>query len=211
MFIAFVVGMFLSLDFRFNNVVRALILVPWMFSLVDVSLEWKWMLDPGVGLYNWVLTRLGLISQGIPWVGIPDLAMFTIILVMAWYFSPFMALLVVASLNGVPSELYEASALDGAHKMARFRYITWNSLKYPILIGGLLTAAWYGNSLDVVFVLTAGGPNNATMILPYYMFLNVFYYLNLAYGSAIALINFAILACVAGVFLFVFRRYWRGE
>lgn len=211
MTIAFVVGVFLNLDFRFNSVVRALILIPWMFSLVDVSLEWKWMLDPAVGIYNWLLIWLGIIQNGIPWIGLPGLALFVVMVVMAWYFSPFMALLIVASLHGVPGELYEASALDGAGKLARFRHITLNWLKYPLVIGGLLTAGWFANSIDVVYVMTAGGPANSTMILPFYMFENVFDYLHLAYGSAIGLINFAILGVVSGIFLFVFRRYWRGE
>jgi multiple sugar transport system permease protein len=127
---------------------------------------------------------------------------------MAWRLCPLLSLMVIASLHGVDIGLYEAASLDGAGAWAKFRYVSLDAIKYPLTIGGLLTAVWSGNDFAVVYMMTGGGPVHYTELLTTYLYKTTWTYQDIGYGSAIGLINFLILMTFSAVFLVAFRKYW---
>jgi multiple sugar transport system permease protein len=204
------IGLLLNIDFKYATFVRAIVLVPWILSEIDIALLWKWMLDSAQGLLNWLLIWSGIIPSGggIAFLGLPSTALPTTAFVMAWRLCPLLSLMVVASLHAVNIDLYEAASLDGAGTWAKFKYISFEALRYPLVIGGLLTAVWSGNDFAMVYMMTGGGPIHYTELLTTYVYKTTWSFMDIGYGSTIGLINFSVLVVFSAVFLVAFRKYW---
>src|SRR5215469_14269992 len=148
--------------FRMKNLVRALLLLPFIVPTVLSTVAWLWMLDPAFSVVNRLLVALGWPKPGPSWLGDPRLAMASIIIINTWRGLPFYGITLLAGLQTVPPELYEAAAIDGAGGWQRFRSITLPLLRPIILIVTLFSVIFTFADFQLVYVLTHGGPQNAT-------------------------------------------------
>jgi multiple sugar transport system permease protein len=157
-------------DFKLKNVIRALLLLPFIVPTVLSTVAFMWMLDPAFSVVNRVLIGLGLPKPGPSWLGSPILAMFSIIMINTWRGLPFYGISLLAGLQTVPVELYEAATIDGASTWQRFRFVTLPLLQPIILIVTLFSVIFTFADFQLVYVLTHGGPQNATNLLATYAF-----------------------------------------
>src|SRR5215470_17489962 len=148
--------------FRMKNLVRALLLLPFIVPTVLSTVAWLWMLDPAFSVVNRLLVALGWPKPGPSWLGNPALAMVSIIIINTWRGLPFYGITLLAGLQTVPPELYEAATIDGAGGWQRFRFITLPLLRPIILIVTLFSVIFTFADFQLVYVLTHGGPQNAT-------------------------------------------------
>jgi multiple sugar transport system permease protein len=157
-------------DFRMKNLVRAVLLLPFIVPTVLSTVAWMWMLDPAFSIFNWFLIALGMPKPGPSWLGNPYLAMASIIVINTWRGLPFYGITLLAGLQTVPPELYEAATIDGASGWQRFRYVTLPLLQPIILIVTLFSVIFTFADFQLVYVLTHGGPQNATHLFATYAF-----------------------------------------
>lgn len=207
--LVFGVGLALLLNeaFRFRRIVRAAILLPWIVPTVLGTMAWLWMFNPNFSVINYVLVQWGLATHGPDWLTDPNLALFSVTLVNAWRGTPFMAITVLAGLQAIPLDLYDASAIDGAGKLQRFRHITL-PLVMPVLLTALvLSIIWTFSDFGIVYGLTRGGPMNATHVLATFSYQTGLASGNIGEGAAIALTMLPILFLLI---LWQLRRIRRG-
>ena len=157
-------------QFRLKNVIRALLLLPFIVPTVLSTVAFMWMLDPAFSVVNRILFMLGVPKPGPSWLGNPILAMISIILINTWRGLPFYGISLLAGLQTVPTELYEAATIDGASAWQRFRYVTLPLLQPIILIVTLFSVIFTFADFQLVYVLTHGGPQNATHLFATYAF-----------------------------------------
>lgn len=187
-------ALLLNRDIKGRTVFRVIALVPWMFSSVVVAVLWNWMYSPQFGVINDILDRLGIHSAAeIAWLGDLDLALPAVIFANAWRGFPFVMIMVLAGLQTIPREQYEAADVDGASGLAAFRYVTLPHLRFVIGIAVILDCIWTFRYFDLIQVMTRGGPASATEVLVTLVFRNSFEYFNFGYASAIAVVTFLIL------------------
>jgi multiple sugar transport system permease protein len=148
-----------------KRLVRSAVLLPWIVPTVLSAMAWLWLLTPNFSVLNWILVHTGVSQRGLPWLTSPSLAMFSVILVNTWRGIPFFAITLLAGLQTIPGELYEASAIDGAGTWRRFRYVTLPLLQPILLITLVLSVIWTFSDFQVVYGLTQGGPMNSTHVL----------------------------------------------
>lgn len=180
-------ALLLNRRFRWRGIARALIVVPWALPSVIIGLIWTWMLDFNLGLVNELGLRTGLLGQPIPWLSQPGTAVAAVILAVVWQGFPFFAVTLLAGLQAIPAELYEAASLDGAGPVQRFRHVTLPGLAAVMTTALLLRMIWVANSLDLILVMTGGGPGTATQTLPLHAFLTAWSGGNYGQGSALAI------------------------
>jgi len=186
-------------DFRGKKLVRGLVVIPFTLPIAISVLSWKWMYDSQFSVINWVLSRLGLIGQfgteGWPiWLGDPKLALAACIMVNVWRTFPFSAIVLLAGFTSVPSEVLDAAKVDGCNFFQRFRNIVVPMIAPILLIGFLFDTVFTLSDLSVVYLLTQGGPGNATKILPVLAYQVGIQAGNLGRGAAIALFLVPLLA-----------------
>jgi multiple sugar transport system permease protein len=198
-----VAALLLNESFWWRGLARALVVIPWALPSVIIGLMWTWMYDFNVGVINDLLLRLGLIEAPIAWLARPDTALGAIMLALVWQGFPFFAVTLLAGLQTVPAELYEAAEIDGAGRWRRFVSITLPSIADVIATALLLRTIWVANSLDVILVMTGGGPGYATHTLPLYAFQRAYSGMEFSYGAALALVLTLLLLAV--VWLYVRR------
>ncbi len=157
-------------DFRFKNLTRALLLLPFIVPTVLSTIAWQWILDPAFSVVNWVLVHTGIADPGPSWLGHPHLAMFSLIIVNTWRGLPFYAITLLAGLQTISPELYEAATIDGAGRFGRFRYVTLPLLKPIIFIVTMFSVIFTFSDFQLIYVMTRGGPTNATHVFATYAF-----------------------------------------
>ena len=157
-------------EFRCKNLIRALLLLPFIVPTVLSTISWMWILDPAFSVINWFLIHLGIANPGPSWLGNPYWAMASLIVVNTWRGLPFYAITLLAGLQTIPPELYEAATIDGASGWARFRYVTLPLLKPVIFIVTMFSVIFTFADFQLVYVLTRGGPANATHLFATYAF-----------------------------------------
>jgi len=182
----FMAALLLNRAFAWRGIARALIVVPWALPSVIIGLIWTWMLDFNLGVLNQIGVRLGLLSASVPWLAQSGTAMAGVILALVWQGIPFFAVTLLAGLQAVPAELYEAASMDGAGAWGKFRHVTVPGLASVIATALLLRMIWVANSLDLILVMTGGGPGTATQTLPLHAFLTAWSGGNYGQGSALA-------------------------
>ncbi len=172
-----------------RGIARSLMLIPWITPSVITALMWRWMYDGNYGLINQILSRLGLVDQFIPFLAQTSTALGAIIVALIWQGFPFFAVMLLAGLQAIPSELYEAAEIDGAGKIASFWTITVPMLKPVILTTILLRTIWVANSLDIILIMTGGGPGYSTYTLPVYSYVKAYKGgMDFGYASTLAVI-----------------------
>jgi multiple sugar transport system permease protein len=200
-------ALLLNQSFWWRGLARALVVVPWALPSVIIALMWTWMYDFNVGVINDILVRIGIIDAPYPWLARPETALYAIMAALVWQGFPFFAVMILAGLQTIPAELYEAAEIDGASRTQMLFRITLPSIADVIFTALLLRTIWVANSLDVILVMTAGGPGYATHTLPLYTFVRAYTGMEFGYASALALVLTALLLAV--VMLYV-RRAARG-
>ncbi|MDQ0468026.1 carbohydrate ABC transporter permease [Labrys wisconsinensis] len=180
-----------------SGLFRILLVVPWAIAPVANAVLWKWILNANYGVLNGVLAWLGLIDRYQVWLGTPASAFTALLLIDVWKSVPFVALLLLAGLQRVPSILYRAAYMDGAGRLASFCHITLPSLRGAIAIAVVLQTIWSLRVFDIVFVLTRGGPADATVLMNFLAYRVTFNFLDLGYGAAIANLIFLLTLLLA--------------
>jgi multiple sugar transport system permease protein len=164
-------ALFLHEEFRGRDLMRALCFLPWAIPSLIVGLSWQWILNgTQAGMLNLLLIDLGLSDTLIQWLGDPHLALWSVTFVTIWAGCPFYGMMFLAGLQSISKELYEAASIDGANVFHRFRHVTLPGLMTVITITVLLSTIWTANGFNLIYVLTGGGPANATMTFPMYTY-----------------------------------------
>src|SRR5437879_8204882 len=163
-------ALLLNRHFRGKAWVRAFILLPFIIPTVLSTLAWKWMFDPTFSVINWMLFHLDLIHSRINWLGDPDLAIISVMIVNVWRGVPFYAISLLAGLQTISPELHEAAAIDGARAWQRFRHVTWPLLLPVTMVIVLFSVIQTFADFQLVYVLTGGGPANHTHLFATYAY-----------------------------------------
>jgi len=196
----FILANFLNKSFKGRGIIRSVSLIPWVTPGVLIGLMWRWIYDGSYGVLNDLLKKVGLIDMPIPFLAQESTVMPSVIVTIIWQGIPFFALMLLAGLQGVPAELYEAADIDGANGAQKLFRITIPSIKNTIFVTTLLRIIWVANSVDVIFSMTGGGPAYASQTLSVYIF-NKANSLNLGYSSTMSLLLTLLLLVVAVPYL----------
>jgi multiple sugar transport system permease protein len=193
------IALVLNQSFRGRGALRAIAILPWALPTALMGLVWAWIFNDQYGVWNDILMRLGLIKTGVNWLGEPTLAMLSVIAADVWKTTPFVSILLLAGLQSIPEDLYEAYALDGATAWQSFQNITLPMLLPQILIALLFRFAQAFGAFDLIQVLTAGGPAGATETVSLYIYSTVMRYLDFGYGATLVVVTFLGLATVVAL------------
>jgi multiple sugar transport system permease protein len=203
-----VLAMALLKDFRGKWLVRLLILLPWVAPISLGTIGWLWILDSTYGVINWTLEALGLIGADgwFMWLGVPYLAMGSVITIHVWRILPLATVILLAGLTSIPHDIHDAAQVDGASFWRHLFQITLPLIRPIMLVAGLFGLVFAFTDMIVIFVLTRGGPYDTTQVLASLAFFTGIQAGDLAEGAAIALFLFPLLLAVAIAFLRVARR-----
>jgi len=199
-------ALLLNRNFKGKAFTRAFILLPFIIPTVLSTFAWKWMFDPTFSVINWTLFHLGLIHTRINWLGDPDLALISVIIVNVWRGVPFYAISLLAGLQTINPELQEAAAIDGARPWQRFWHVTWPLLLPVTMVVVLFSVIQTFADFQLVYVLTGGGPANATQLFATYAYQLGIGTGLLGEGAAISLAMFPFLLVIVVVQLLYIRR-----
>jgi len=201
-------GMALVLNqaFRGRGWVRTIAILPWALPTALIALGWVWIFNDQYGVWNDILMRLGILRSGVNWLGDPTLAMMALIAADVWKTTSFVAILLLAGLQSIPQDLYEAHAMDGATRWQSFRQITLPLLMPQIVIASLFRFAQAFGIFDLVQVMTGGGPAGATETVSVYIYATVMRYLDFGYGAALVVVTFLLLVAVVAIATFLLAK-----
>ncbi|MBY8917070.1 sugar ABC transporter permease [Nitratireductor rhodophyticola] len=192
-FFGLILALLLDKPFRGRGIAQALVFLPWAVPTFLTGLNWAWLFNPVIGpLPHW-LFALGLLDEPGNILSDPQLAMWGPIVANVWWGIPFFAITLLAALQAIPRDLYEAAAIDGAGPFQRFRSITLPFLAPTIAITVLLRTVWISNFADLIIVMTNGGPADRTQIVASYIFTQAFKRLDFGYASAISMVLLVLL------------------
>nr|WP_244421490.1 sugar ABC transporter permease [Mesorhizobium alhagi] len=198
-----IVALVLNTEFRGRGIVRAAILVPWAIPTIVSAKMWQWMLNDQFGILNDILLRLGLISTKIAWTASADTAMIAVLIVDIWKTTPFMALLILAALQMIPTEIHEVAKLDGANPWQVFWKVTLPLIRPALMVAVIFRGLDAFRIFDLIYVLT---PNNVqTKSMSVFARENLFEFDKFAYGSAASTLLFIILGSLTILFMWVGR------
>jgi multiple sugar transport system permease protein len=188
----FLIGLALALllnaQLRARGLARALLLLPMMLPPVVVGVVWRLMLNSNFGAVNGTLKGFGLNTEALTWTASPKLAMASVIIADVWQWTPFMFLILLAGLQAIPQEPYEAALIDGSNAWQTFRHVTLPLLKPAILIALLLRTMDLLRVFDQIFILTEGGPGFATETVSLYIYRTAFRFSNFGYAAAMSFV-----------------------
>ncbi len=188
-----ILALLLNQSFKLRGLIRSATLVPWAVSGVLTTMLWSLMFNQHIGVINDMFKRIGLIDQNIAWLANVNTVFGAVVTAELWRGIPFFAITLLAALQTIPKEVYEAGQVDGASKARQLIFITLPYLKESIIFATLLRAIWEFNSIDMIFTMTNGGPMNMTTTLPIYMMQKAILEGNYGYGSALGVVTFLIL------------------
>lgn len=198
--LGFLLALLLDRELPGIGIVRTILLLPLMVTPVVAALVWSLMLNPSTGVINYFLISLGWESPPV-WLGSGSMAMLSIIAVDAWQWTPFVMLLLLAGLQGIPAEFYEAAELDGAGFWQRIRYITLPVLTPLIGVVVLLRVMDAFKIFDKIYILTAGGPGNATETVAFHAYRQGFGFFRMGYASAISMVLLVVVVVVSALLI----------
>lgn len=199
-------SLLLNREYRFRTLARAAIILPWATPWLVTCLIWYVLLNPQFGLVNAILRAAGIVQSGQSFLYQSSTALPAVIFVTAWRLFPMATLLLLAGLQGIPREQYEAAAVDGAGTWNRFRHVTLPNLATVLVVVGVLLTIWSFKLFTVIYVLTAGGPGSATEALAIYSYEQGFKFYNLGTGSTIAMLMVFVSAGLVLLYFSLLRR-----
>ncbi len=200
------IALLLHRPFRFRGAARALILTPYLVPTVVAVLTWRFMFHDIIGVLNYLLISAGLVKGPVLWLNDPKMAMLSVIMVGVWKFFPFVVIALLGILQAIPQEQYEAAKIDGASAFRQFRVITLPHVMPVFLLSALLRTIWTFHKFDIIYLLTGGGPLDATTTLPVLVYLKGFTDFELGRAAAVAMLTFALLGIVLAAYFFLVRR-----
>lgn len=189
----FAAALLLHQAFQGRALVRTVTLLPWVVPGVVVALVWEFLYQPNYGLINDVLFRLGWLHERVAWLSDPGLAMPAVIATNVWRGVPFFAIMLLAGLQAIPGDLYEAARVDGASVVGRFRHVTLPLLRPIIVVATATRIIWTFNYADLIFVMTNGGPANATQITSTYTLVKAYSDLDFGYAATLSVVLLVIM------------------
>ena len=179
-------ALFFNSGFRFMKLYRTVVLVPMLLPPITVALTWKMMYDYNFGIFNFLLKTIGL--SPVEWLSSTDWALLSVVLTDIWQWTPFVFLVILASLQSIPLEIYESAQVEGASYVQSLRYITLPLLRPALALVLLLRTIDTFRVFDKMYVLTGGGPGNATETITYYIYRYGFRYFQTGYAAAASII-----------------------
>ena len=191
--LAFAAALALNQTFRGRRFARTWIILSWIIPTIVIAILWRWMLNASYGVINFIVIALGITDGPVDFLGSPQWALPTVIAINAWRWFPFLALLILAGLQSIPQEYYEAAKVDGASATQRFFNITMPQLQPVLYVVGLIGTLWAVNIFDVIWLLTQGGPSGSTQTLPVLIYDRAFNGFALGEASAISVLLCAFL------------------
>jgi multiple sugar transport system permease protein len=199
--LALPIALFLNLNFSIRGVIRTAILIPWVIPAAVTSLIWVFMFDANLGVANDILVRLGVIEVYWTWLSDFKTAFFLVVMAAIWSGFPFMAIVLLAALQTIPDDLYEAAHIDGASVWQRFWYVTLPLIVPTILLILLLRTIWLSHSVDLVYIMTVGGPGYSNYTTAVYSFLLTTSQFEIGYASAVAVVLAIALLAVSTIYI----------
>lgn len=196
-----VVALALNRNVRWAGMARILVLIPWFLPSVVAGHMWALLLDSRLGVINDLLVRVGILHHFRAWFADPKTALLTVLVVELWRSFPFFALFLLAGLQAIPDELYEAAVTDGGNYWQQFRYITLPLLSPVIVATVVLRVIGLVNSPDLLIVLTSGGPGNSTQVMSLYAFQTAYTVFDFGYAASMAVVILLLLMAFTVVYL----------
>ncbi len=190
------IALILNQAFKGRSLVRTVAILPWALPTALIGLAWVWIFNDQFGVWNDILMRLGIIQTGVNWLGNPITAMMAVIAGDVWKTTPFISILLLAGLQSISQELYEAYAIDGATPWQSFTQITLPLLMPQVLIVLLFRFAGAFGVFDLIQVMTGGGPGGSTEVVSLYIYSTVMRYLDFGYGAALVVVTFLLLVAI---------------
>ena len=184
---------------RGRGIVRSIFLAPWTLPTAVIAVLWAWIFNDQYGVLNALLERAHLVQSPIAWLAGPETAMIAIVIADVWKTTPFVFLVLLAGLQSVPLDLYEAMEIDGGGWWAKFRYVTWPFLLPFVFVSMVFRLIQAFAIFDLVYVMTGGGPGGATETVSVYTYQTYMRYLDIGYGSAQVVATVVLLAMTAFV------------
>ena len=201
----FVLGLVLALclktKFRGRGIYQSIVFLPWAFSSFVVGLMFRWSFNGEYGVVNDILMKMGIIKENVAWLGTPGLSLAVVIIAMIWMGIPFFGIMILAALQSVPDDIYEAADIDGCGMFRKFFSLTLPYIKPTIIMTVLLRTIWIFNSFDLIVIITGGGPVNYSQTLPSYMYSKAFASYDFGLASAFGVLLIVILGIYAVLFL----------
>lgn len=183
----------LNMEFKGRNIVRALLMIPWTLPNIVAVLNWRWIFNATGGIANHLLKSLHLIDRDLIWFGSAGLAMATVIIANIWRGTPFFGVFILAKLQTISKDGYEAAAIDGANMWQKFWYITLPEIKDVILLSTLMSTIWTLNEFESVWLLTGGGPNGSTQVMNVFSYQTAMKSMMLGKGIAVSILAMPVL------------------
>lgn len=180
---------------------RGLIILPWAMPSIVNAAMWKWIYNADYGALNALLYQLGIIDQYQIWLANPKAALALIILANVWKETPFTAILILAALQSIPAELYEAAKVDGASTWQRFYWITLRLILPVVMVAALLQTIWGFQTFELAYIVTGGGPFSSTELITLRIYAQTFRSLRFGYGAAMAYLTSLVLMIPAVVYI----------
>ncbi len=188
--LSYIVGLaiasLMNQNIKGRSIFRALLLIPWVIPSVVAANSWLWVLNDQTGFINISLMKLGLIQKPLLFIAEPAMAKMTVIMMSTWKSFPFMALVLLAGLQNIPKDLYEAAEIDGAGWWHSLIYITMPLLKPVTFVSTILMSIWTFNNFENIYLLTRGGPANVTQVISILTYYTAFFRNKLGYACAIS-------------------------
>lgn len=195
---------------RFKNLYRILLIVPWAFPTIVITYSWQWILNGVYGFLPNVLVELGILEVAPQFLTNPTLAFTSLVFINIWFGAPLIMVNVLAALQTIPKDQYEAAKIDGATNIQIFRYITIPHIKLVVGLLVVLRTIWIFNNFDLIYLITGGGPANSTLTVPVFAY-NVGWTTKLlGRASAVTVLLFLFLMAICGLYFYIISR-WEKE
>lgn len=201
--IGLITALLLNQPLRGRGIARALMIAPWPIPGVVAASIFAWMFDANFGVVNYILRTTGLISSNIAWIASPTTALIMVVLATVWKGYPFFTVSLLAGLQSIPSELYEAARIDGGSSLQLFRFITLPALKPVLGISMIISSLWSFRQFEIIYILTRGGPARSTETLSIQVYQEAFRFFEMGYGATVGIFTLA-LSVLTTVLLFRF-------
>ncbi len=198
---AMIVALALNVKFMGRNIVRSLILIPWAIPTALVGVMWSRFLSATDGYFNATLRLLGLLDGEMNWFLNRGTAILMVVLVDSWKFTSIFVMIFLAGLQAIPTTFYEAALVDGASRVQRFFYLTLPLMKPVILVALIMRTIFVFHAFDLIYILTGGGPGDATRVMAYYTYQESFTFLRHGRGAAVAFILFLMTGIVTVIYI----------
>ena len=203
--VALVLGLGLALIFneikRYRPIFTAFLIIPWAIAPVVTGYMWRWLFHDSFGLVNYFLAALGLIDENVPWLAHPDTAMAAVVVANIWRFMPYITIMLLAGLQSISAEFYEAAHIDGAGLLQRFWFVTLPQLRHVIGVVFLFAMIWMVNDFALIYIITEGGPARSTQVMPISIYRIAFENLLLGRGAAAGLLLLVFLLAMSALFI----------